>query len=48
MKKVAPPHWCEGLFVIVAYIVVEDGDIIMDLELMEEQETTDIYLTAYH
>lgn len=48
MKKVAPPHWCEGLFVIVAYIVEEDGDIIMDLEQMEEQETPGIYLTAYH
>ena len=32
----------------MAYIVEEDGDIIMNLEQMEEQETPAIYLTAYH
>ena len=45
-EKFAPDHWCKKLFLIEACTTEEDGDVSMELELEEEQETPGISLHA--
>ena len=45
-EKFAPGHRCKMLFLIEAYTTEEHGDVSMELELEEEQETPSISLHA--
>lgn len=45
-EKFAPGHWCMKLFLIEACTTEEDGDMVMDVESNDEQETPGISLHA--
>lgn len=45
-KKFAHGHRCKKLFLIEACTAEEDGDIVMDVESNDEQETPGISLHA--